>query len=171
MERWIESETFLPAACSKVTSVVCRTAVCSFLFFRGFEIPAPGDIIPIQWTVRALLTPSHKMSLLTRIIEVKSLSVSLFSLTVLLLSHPYNKHRHKLELGVFLSVCEARHLKWYRVLDMCVCVCVLLSLQSVLLQPSPPQKSLEGDKPEVRICTCTRKTWLLFLHCSPVSSI
>ncbi len=141
MKRWIESETFLPAACSKVTSVVCRTAVCSFLFFRGFEIPAPGDIIPIQWTVRALLTASHKMSLLTRIIEVKSLSVSLFSLTVLLLSHPYNKHRHKLELGVFLSVCEARHLKWCRVLDMCVSVCsgyVCMCLCSQSAVSSPP---------------------------------
>ncbi len=42
-----------------------------FLFFGR---PAPGDTIPIQWTVRALLTASHKMSLLIRIIEVKSLS-------------------------------------------------------------------------------------------------
>lgn len=65
----------------------------------------------MQWTVSELLIASHKMSLLIRIIEVKSLSMSLFSLTVLLLSHPYDKHRHKLELGVFLSVCEARHLK------------------------------------------------------------
>ncbi len=75
MERWIESESFLPAACSKVTSVVCRIAVlCIFGFLGVLGRPAPGDIIPIQWTVRALLTASHKMSLLIRIIEVKSLS-------------------------------------------------------------------------------------------------